>query len=119
MPTRAEKNADMKFPAHELPRGEVLEDTCVVGDLLAKPVFQLAPGDTDSIIKSLKITSPKKLIFSIRTKPPAVPCLHFMFYRPCPPLLEVLAKEQTKRPKSQDGQKTKNMKRKDIVPTET
>lgn len=62
MPTRAEKNADMKFPAHELPRGEVLEDTCVVGDLLAKPVLQLAPGDTDSIIKSLKITSPKKLI---------------------------------------------------------
>lgn len=51
MPAWAEKNADMKFPAHELPRGEVLENMCVAVDLLAKPVLQLAPGDTDSVIK--------------------------------------------------------------------
>lgn len=50
MPTPAEKNADIKFPAHELPRGEVLENTCVL-DLFAKPFLQLVPGDTESIIK--------------------------------------------------------------------
>lgn len=50
MPTPAEKNADMKFPASELPRGEVLENTCVV-DLFAKPFLQLVSGDIESIIK--------------------------------------------------------------------
>lgn len=51
MPTQAEKNADMKFPAHELPRGEVLEKMCAVVDLFVKPFLQLAPGDIESIIK--------------------------------------------------------------------
>lgn len=54
-------------------------------DLSAEPFRQLAPGDTDSIIKSLKITSPKKLIFSLKTKTAAVSCLNFIFYCPCPP----------------------------------
>ena len=52
MPTPAEKNADMKFPASELPRGEVLENTCVV-DLFAKPFLQLVSGDIERNIISL------------------------------------------------------------------